>query len=363
MGDLRISALSNAGVLYLYSERESIQIDPEYQRASDIWPEEKRQLLIDSIINGYDIPKLYFHKFPKPRTIDGREYEYSIIDGKQRLTSIWGFIDGDYALSKEAEYLADSNTKIAGLTYAELGQRHPRLKMRFDAYTLSVMCVETEDLELIEDMFSRLNEAVPLSAAEKRNAFGGPLPRAIRSIAKAPFFTYSLPFGNSRYKHFDLACKFLLIEHRGRVADTKKAYLDGFVRDWKESGTEAALRRVKGGAKETLDVMRGRFTKGDSLLRSVGMVTLYYHLFRLGEAGGWVDEITRNALDQFNQARAENRKRAEDDLGEADYDLLEFDRYGQSPNDGYAMTIRLAILLDKAFSKELPPKYGVGSKQ
>ena len=46
--------------LIVYSEREAIQLDPEYQRISGIWTPEKRQLLIDSIINGFDLPKLHF---------------------------------------------------------------------------------------------------------------------------------------------------------------------------------------------------------------------------------------------------------------------------------------------------------------
>jgi hypothetical protein len=345
-------------VLYLYSDRESIQLDPPYQRASDIWSLDKRQLLVDSILNGYDIPKLYFHKFAKPEEIGGRRYSYAIIDGKQRLSSIWGFIDGDYPLSDAAEYLEDNDVKIAGLTYTELGSKYPRLKMRFDAYTLSVMCVETDDLELIEDMFSRLNEAVPLSAAEKRNAFGGDVPEAIRAIARRAFFSNSVPFGNKRYKHFDLATKFLLIEARDRVVDTKKAYLDAFVRDW-ASGHGNDLRTTRANVESVLSEMGTCFVKADALLRSVGMVTLYYHLFRIGMQQGWSKSITRTNLKEFDEKREANRRTAESDISKANYDLLEFDRYSQSPNDGYAMSIRLRILLEQVFQKELDPNYGV----
>jgi hypothetical protein len=37
-------------------------------------------------------------------------------------------------------------------------------------------------------MFSRLNEAVPLNAAEKRSAIGGPMALAIREISEHSFF-------------------------------------------------------------------------------------------------------------------------------------------------------------------------------
>ena len=36
-------------------------LEPLYQRQSEVWGEEKRQLFIDSLLNGFDVPKLYFH--------------------------------------------------------------------------------------------------------------------------------------------------------------------------------------------------------------------------------------------------------------------------------------------------------------
>ena len=88
MTDFRISNLTNSAVLYLYSEKEFILLDPEYQRDSDIWSLEKKQLLIDSILNGYDIPKIYFHEFSPQKKIKGDVYKYAIIDGKQRISAL-----------------------------------------------------------------------------------------------------------------------------------------------------------------------------------------------------------------------------------------------------------------------------------
>ncbi|MCA3155559.1 MAG: DUF262 domain-containing protein, partial [Burkholderiales bacterium] len=99
MRPFRISRISEPdnSAWRLYRTRESVQTDPEYQRSSDVWTEEKKQLLIDTILNGFDVPKLYFHKFPTAFIFGGKEYEYAIIDGKQRLEAIWEFIDGKFA--------------------------------------------------------------------------------------------------------------------------------------------------------------------------------------------------------------------------------------------------------------------------
>ena len=85
-------------------------------------------MLIDSIINRYDIPKLYFHKLPNAKD----EFEYAIIDGRQRLETIWKFIDGDFALDSEFSYLRDSRVDMGGMTYTDLAKNYPKIKNQFD---------------------------------------------------------------------------------------------------------------------------------------------------------------------------------------------------------------------------------------
>jgi len=53
------------------------------------------------------------------------------------------------------------------MTYAELGKAYPDLKVQFDSFQLTTVCIETDELEMIEEMFSRLNESAPLTAPEK----------------------------------------------------------------------------------------------------------------------------------------------------------------------------------------------------
>ena len=145
--------LRNAAILYLYAQRNSILIKPDYQRMGDIWTIDKKQLLIDSIVNNFDIPKIYFHDL---RDWDDRtKYEFAIIDGRQRLEAIWGFIDGDFPLADDFQYLPHARIKAAGLTYKELSSKYPKIKQLFDATTLSVFVVQTDDVDLIEEMFSR----------------------------------------------------------------------------------------------------------------------------------------------------------------------------------------------------------------
>ncbi len=348
-----ITELRHSTIWNLYRMRPRIQLDPDYQRLSDIWTRDKRQLLIDTVLNDFDIPKLYLHKFKEPLKKGEGSYNYAIIDGKQRLETMWSFIDGNISLGPEFSLFVDSKVKAEEMTYKELGQKYPDLKVQFDSFQLNVVVIETNEVELIEEMFSRLNESAPLSAPEKRNAYGGPLPAAIRKLARERFFKKSLPFPNKRFRHYDMAVKFLLAEHESRVVDTKKAYLDRFVKDFSISHRRNWKPPFLKKAQATVAQMSELFTKSDPLLRQVGMVMLYYHLFRVVEQNKWELKITRQVLANFEMLRGSNRKTAEEDITQANYELIEFDRYAQSPNDGYAIRLRLKILLDQVFRKKV----------
>jgi len=128
---------------------------------------DKRQLLIDTILNEFDVPKLYLHKFHEPVKRGAKSYDYAIIDGKQRLETMWSFVDGKMALAEDFEFFKGSKVKAGNMTYAELGKAYPDLKVQFDSFQLTTVCIETDELEMIEEMFSRLNESAPLTAPRK----------------------------------------------------------------------------------------------------------------------------------------------------------------------------------------------------
>jgi len=144
----------------------------------------------------------------------------------------------------------------------------------------------------------------------------------------------------------------LLAEHEGKVVDTKKAYLDKFVESFEDQARTKMPPFLKR-AQENCARMAEVFTHRDPLLRQVGMVILYYHLFRFAHDKGWASDIVRKKLLDFEKLRDANRKKAEVDITKADYDLIEFDRFAQSPNDGFAIKFRMKVLLKQAFHKNV----------
>lgn len=345
MSYIETNPVQHATILRVYSEKDEIITDPEYQRNGGVWTPEKKQLLIDSILNNYDIPKIYFHQFDrKEKQETGKSY--AIIDGKQRIETIWAFIDGKFCLSDDFEYQDDPLLKLAGLSYDDLSKEFPKIKIKFDSFVLPIIGVQTDDLDLIEDMFSRLNEAVPLNSAEKRNAFGGDMVNEIRRLSKHPLFANKVRFANNRYQHYEVVARLLLVEisheENGKLIDTKKVYLDSMAKKYK-SGHKDIVEKVGKIVYHHLQNMNKCFALSDTLLRSQGNIVVFYLLFKWADVENF--EISRSSLLDFADRVKTNRTIAESNYEAADYELLEYDRLSQhGTNDVSNIRERLKIL-------------------
>jgi Protein of unknown function DUF262 len=351
MSTIRTYPMSSSAILRLNFIKDRILKNPVYQRNGDVWSLEKKQLLMDSILNDYDIPKLYFHDISgtNPTTTE-KKYEYAIIDGRQRLESIWGFMNDEWSLANDFSYLADPDVKAGGLRYSDLAAAYPELKVFFDSFNLPIVVVKTDDLELIEDMFSRLNEAVPLNAAEKRNALGGAMATAIREMASTKFFTETVKLGNRRYQHQEVAARLLFIEYSllkfGRIQDTKKPYIDQMVKNYRGS-SELPIELIVDPVNHTLEILSTIFSTQDELLRTQAGIPIYYLCAQSAQDHGELNKITRARIIEFNTRLHENRTRAEMDLGLADYRLLEYERMSQQgTNDASSIRERAAIMCE-----------------
>jgi hypothetical protein len=355
---IKTYAMQNNAIIGLSLLLDQIDFMPTYQRNSDVWDTEKRQLFIDSILNHFDIPKIYFHDLtPQHRKLEnGKEIKYAIIDGKQRMETIFQFVSDGFPLADDFVYYEDTKVRPFGLRYSQIAKKYPELKVRFDSYTLPIIIVETNDTELIDEMFSRLNEAVALSSAEKRNALGGPIPKFINELANHPFFTTNVSFSNKRYQHKEAAAKLLFLEntihYQHRIIDTKRAYLDAFVKEYKKRTVNIQQKLVnidpthlRDAVKEKLDRMNNIFIINDPLLSQQGIVIIYYLLMKKAEKSNKIDIITRNALEIFNTMVLQNKTVAENNISEANFDLLEFDKLSmQGSNDASSIKERLRII-------------------
>ena len=344
-----MSRLRNNNVLDLYRQREIIDLEPPYQRLS-VWDVSKQQGFIDSILNGIDIPILYFHDKSTRESVAPR-HRYAVIDGKQRLLALWAFLSNRLPLASEFVYFEDPSYEAGGLTYDELLAHYPLLRARFDDFDVPVVLVEADEDDFIEQLFARLNVQVALTSPERRNAFGGPVPYIIRKIAVSPYFREAARIRNDRLQHFDLAAKFLYITYRNDFVDTKSSNLNNFVKTMKkarnegqEIGSEQALSIVEAKTQANLESQYKMFGPRSPLLGSSGRMVLYFQLFRLFQESAIPIPFTLNMLEKFNADVTSSRRKSQrmsrgsgesfqglDDL------LVRFDQEKQSTNQGSAL--------------------------
>lgn len=329
------------------SRRNEIDMDPPYQRRGRLWSLTDKAYLIDSILNGYDIPKFYIADFTWGSSgLNKRKLPYAIIDGKQRFEAILDFYDGKVSLNDDFAYLGNKKLSLAGLGYKDLIDRYPQVAESFDQYNLMVMTVVASSEKPIDELFVRLNRSKPLTGAEIRNAMQGPAPGIIRRISRHDFFTVCARFQMNRAQDQNAAAKLLLFEYENDLTETKKTRLDQFVR---EASRQPKERLELAGRKtvDILDRMDGIFLPRDILLSSAGQVPLFYWLVRSYEETD--DQFLREFLVKFERERKDNRNLVESNPldKKIDHRLLEYDLFNRNTNDLVSHRGRIKILEDR----------------
>ena len=365
----RMYPLRINNVLDLHRQRDMIDLEPPYQRLS-VWDNEKQRRFIDSVINGIDTPKLYFHNLADRSTMT-KQFRYSVIDGKQRMLALWAFIDGDLTLPNDFRYFDNENYQAAGLNYGQLLSKVPTLRAHFDSFDVPVILVHAENDEFIEQLFWRLNVQVPLTAPEKRNVLGGPLPLLIRKVGLASFFRESVRVRNDRLQHYDLAAKFIYVCQAKTFVSTKKSHLDNFVLSMKQArekddraASPRALQNLEKRTLALLDIAHAFFGEDSDLLRSMGRIALYFQAFRLCTNMEKDVPFDVDMLEQFNGdvtiARQKSQRMASgsgEELSPMEEQLLLFDREKQSTNDAGALQRQydhMRHYMAEKFDVELP---------
>ncbi|MFJ2281837.1 DUF262 domain-containing protein [Pseudomonas sp. NPDC087803] len=321
-------------------------MEPPYQRRGRLWSQTDKAYLIDSILNGFDIPKLYMADFTvgEGSSLNKSKLPYAIIDGKQRLEAIFDFFQNKVVLNQDFVYLPNPELKLGGLSYKDLYSNHYDIAEIFEVFPLTIMSVHASTEDPINELFVRLNRNKPLTGAEIRNAMSGPAPAIIRTIRDHEFFIENVAFPFTRGADLNAAAKILQFEFEGKPVDTKKKVLDSFVSSIKlaerRDHLELAARRVN----ENLTVMSEIFLPKDKLLSSGGLLPVYYWFCR-----NQIEEhyyLIREFLVHFENERKSIRTSVSENTEKNFSTYVKFDIYNRSTNDLVSHQGRYEILQD-----------------
>lgn len=240
-----------------YKDGELI-LHPQYQR-NFVWDKQKASNLIESILLNISIPPIY--------TSDNGEYE-EVIDGQQRLKSIFSFIEGtfpttnkDFKLSK-LKILKD----LSGKKFQDLEKKFKREIRKKPLKFVTVKSNQEDfDQENIKfEMFERLNTNITrLNDQELRNCmYRGKYNDFLKKMAEYDDFQYIIykPTFKKRMKDIELVLIFYAFYHTNYVqykGNTKQLLNEDMLRN-----------RVKLSDRDLQDLEK-QFKKSVSLIKHI----------------------------------------------------------------------------------------------
>lgn len=229
----------------VYKRRDRYEI-PDWQR-EEVWDVPRKQLLIDSILRGWRLPKFYFvASGSSPATFD-------VVDGQQRMAAIFEFLDDELELADVAA------AEYGGKIYSDLP---PDVSDKIDDFEIDFDEIEDATDEELMEFFQRLQSGLQLNSSEKLNSVPGKLKTFCKSLADHPFFE-RVAFNNKRYAYFDVAAKVATLELEGigaglRYQDVK----DVFEAHKSFSEKSGAAVRIR----EALDALAAHLPAGSKIL-------------------------------------------------------------------------------------------------
>ena len=140
------------------NEKSQINLDPPYQRRS-VWSPNDRRYFIDTVLNDYPAPPVFLHK-----TLDDNgKPTYHVVDGKQRLQTIFSFTQNKVRIPEDFGVAA-----LQGKRWSDL-DRGTREKVW--NYVIIVEMLPDASEASIRSTFERINRnSRKLSSQELRHA-------------------------------------------------------------------------------------------------------------------------------------------------------------------------------------------------
>ena len=155
--------------IYNQIKQGNIDLYPKFQRRN-AWKDDKKTRLIESLITGMPVPEIVFAEHPE------RKRSFIVIDGKQRLLTIAGFMNpGEFEYWERPVLRGKQLTvkqDLDGLTFNRM-QEDPAYEAELREFlNADVRCTVVsnyQSADVLYNIFYRLNTgSVPLSSQELR---------------------------------------------------------------------------------------------------------------------------------------------------------------------------------------------------
>lgn len=252
-----------------WNDRGYLILAPKFQRRH-VWNPKARSYLIDTIIRGKPIPKIFMRQFLDTKTrITIRE----VVDGQQRLRTVLDFIKDGFKIDKV------HNDDFGGMFFRDLDEDAQRQIL---SYEFAVDLLQDMPDEEVYEVFARLNTySYRLNPQELRHAkFFGDFRTSVYKLANEFMTFWEVNKVFSRLSILRMAeAEFvsdLLIAMSDGIQEKSKSVIDRYYNNFDDKFPHRATHEKR--FRETMDCLGG--IMGEDLPKSNYKTTrLLYPLF------------------------------------------------------------------------------------
>ena len=243
--------------LYEKYKDNDLILNPDYQRYY-VWDTKKASNLIESIILNIPIPAIF--------TSEEENNVEEVIDGQQRLQSIFSFIDGKFP---NGNIFRLSNLKILkDLSGKKFSDLETPMQKTIKKRALQVTCIKSQTHDDIKfEMFERLNTNITkLNAQELRNCiYRGKYMDFLKRMSCNKDFLYIInqkEIDNKRMLHEELVLVFCSLVHIPYLhyKSPLKQFLNADAK-LHRNASDDELSKLEGQFKKSIDLIRTIFDK------------------------------------------------------------------------------------------------------
>ena len=293
-------------------EHRQLFVNREYQRGLT-WSEAQQQLLADSILRGYPLPRFYLRE-TRSKGLGGEMRSYEVIDGQQRIAAMvkclgdaWRLPDPKNDRVRLPKAVAAQPCPWADKLFSELPDH---LQEQIRNTELSVLVVEDASDDEVRDLFIRLQAGTALTRQQVRDAWPGNVgPYVERLAGKQHTPTMRLfgmadnrgnrvgteddmrdPYHNHRQTCAQLLCLFMERRKSGQIRGVGAAALDDLYHEYTDfDGKSVDAQRFENLIRYCEKVIDSRPRDGRNVktVPKIRFFTLFLTLERL-DAGGRV---------------------------------------------------------------------------
>ena len=271
-----------ANIEKMHDEKKVLSFDHPIQRKSEQWSDTQKSLLIHSMLANYPVPNIYVLREDSQELDEKNKpvFNYFVMDGKQRLTSVLSYIWGEFPLDENipAITIDDVEYQIAGKYFCDLEEP---VQYEIKRYKFDIIAFEECSNREIEEIFFRLNNSTPLTKSQVAKAkVGVEIAELINGLLTSKFFTVSCNFSKAQLKASDdqkVLIQSMMLLDTNNVPDFElKDFSENSILEYSESIRGTYTDKQSNILKSAIQYLTDAFPEKNKQLRKISIPTLVY---------------------------------------------------------------------------------------